>query len=231
MIRFLLLLAEQSILIRNSCETTVRSCKWEHALIFILHCDYLLFIFEGFLSFSLLFNWESYLFYSEQYFNFQILSWHYFWFILLCLFALVLLNIISVCVFFFSVPAGNHSNYEILVFLLSLLASHSNSQENLSWTWKKMGILWDKFLLILLFSCMITLGLQWWVHEQQQNSTNQMKLPVAARTMKWWQSIFFLAVFQNNLVSRTLQHVSRMTHWKSVIEWDRSLKMSRHCMA
>lgn len=50
----------------------------------------------------------------------------YFWFIFLCLFALVLLNVISAI--FFSVTARNHFNYEVLDFPLSLFASHSNSQ-------------------------------------------------------------------------------------------------------
>lgn len=39
----------------------------------------------------------------------------YFWFIFLCLFALVLLNVIS-AFFFFSVTARNHFNYEVLTF-------------------------------------------------------------------------------------------------------------------
>lgn len=58
------------------------------------------------------------------------------WLILLCLFALVLLNVISAI--FFIVSASKHFNYEVLVFLLSLLLpTLIPNEKNLCWTWKK----------------------------------------------------------------------------------------------
>lgn len=128
------------------CGTTVHLYKWESTLIFILHCDYLLLIFESFLDFSSLFNWESYLFYSEQYFNFQILSWQYFWFILLCLFALLLLNVIS-ATFFFLCLLEITLTMKSLSFLSPLLLPTLTSNRKHLLNMDKMGILWGKILL------------------------------------------------------------------------------------
>ena len=66
MIHFILLLAVWvAIHFNKQMSVELLSARVNEKVHFILHHDYLLFIFESFLDFSSLFNWESYLFYSE----------------------------------------------------------------------------------------------------------------------------------------------------------------------